>query len=136
MRLVIHSQGAADAGLRRFNGRGIFCTIGRKLSSFEFKKAINAGEKKKYPQKLIDTVVNGHPKKSSEKTIKKKGVKRKLSPAPPKKSSEKTIKIKGVKRKLPPPLPAVISSPSTKVRKYSAHTADRLINSGSGIVLD
>ena len=114
MRLVIHSQGAADAGLRRFNGRGIFCTIGRKLSSFEFKKAINAGERKKYPQKLIDTVVNGHPKKSSEKTI----------------------KIKGVKRKLPPPLPAVISSPSTKVRKYSAHTADRLINSGSGIVLD
>ena len=69
MRLVIHSEGAAEAGLRRYNGRGIFCTIGRKLSSF--KKVINDDKKKEYPQKLIDTVVNGraHPidKKSEKK---------------------------------------------------------------------
>ena len=31
MRLVIHSQGAAEGGLRRYNGRGIFSSIGRKL---------------------------------------------------------------------------------------------------------
>ena len=45
MRLVIHSQGAAHAGLRRFNGQGIFKSIGRKLFSFGLKKVINALEK-------------------------------------------------------------------------------------------
>ena len=130
MRLVIHSEGAAEAGLRRFNGRGIFCTIGRKLSSF--KKVINANEKKEYPQKLIDTVVNGraHPidkksEKKEEKTAQKKGVKRKLP---------STVKNRvAVKRKLPPPTTTAIP---TKVRKYSANTTNQLINSGSGIVLD
>ena len=129
MRSVIHSEGAAEAGLRRYNGRGIFCTIGRKLSSF--KKVINADEKKEYPQKLIDMVVNGraHPidkksEKKEEKTAQKKRVKRKLPP---------TVKKRVVvKRKLPPPPTAT----PTKVRKYSANTTNQLINSGSGIVLD
>ena len=125
MRLVIHSQ--ADAGLRR--GRGIFCTIGRKLSTF--KKVINAGMKKEHPHKLIDTVVNGRAKNSSDK-------KRKSPPAAA--PSTKVRKYSAhtadrlisseKKRKLPP---AAAVTPSAK---YSAHTADRLINSGSGIILD
>ena len=124
MRLVIHSEGAAEAGLRRYNGRGIFCTIGRKLSSF--KKVINANEKTDYPQKLIDTVVNGraHPIDKKKKKSEKKRVKQKLTP---------TVKKRVVvKRKLPAPTAAI----PTKVRKYSANTTNQLINSGSGIVLD
>ena len=106
MRLLIHSQGAAEAGLRRYNGRGIFCTIGRKLFSFGQNKVINAEEKKEYPQKLIDTVVNGRPHpidKNSEKFRK-----------------EKTVKAqqKGVKRKLLPTTTAATSKTKTSSSKY------------------
>ena len=50
MRLVINSQGAVHAGLRRYNGRGIFASIGRKLFSFGLKKVINAMEKERKHQ--------------------------------------------------------------------------------------
>ncbi len=52
MRLVIKSLGAAEAGLRRYNGRGIYASIGRKITSQGLKKVINTDKKKEYPQKL------------------------------------------------------------------------------------
>ena len=58
MRLVIHSQGAAEAGLRRYNGRGIFSSIGRKLFSFGLKKVINAVEKENHQHTISDALVN------------------------------------------------------------------------------
>ena len=117
MRLVIHSEGAAEAGLKRYNGKGIFISIGRKPG---LKKVINAEEKKEYRQKFVDTVVNRqtHPiLKNSKKISKEKQVK----------SQQKGA----AKRKLPRPL-----TPSSKVRKYSTNTTNHLINRGSGIVLD
>ena len=57
MRLVINSQGAVHAGLRRYNGRGIFGSIGRKLFSFGLKKVINAMEKEK--EASVDRKVRG-----------------------------------------------------------------------------
>ena len=61
MRLVIHSQGAANAGLKRYNGRGIFSSIGRKLFSFGLKKVINAVEKENQQQMIAKALVNGPP---------------------------------------------------------------------------
>ena len=120
MRLVIHSQGAAEAGLRRYNGRGIFSLIGRKLFSFGLKKVINAVEKENHPQTIADAVVNGS--RPIDKTSKKF-------------RKENIVKLQRtrVKRKksTPPTSPS-----SSKVRKYSENTANKLINSGSGIVLD
>ena len=117
MRLVIHSQGAAEAGLRRYNGQGIFSSIGRKLFSFGLKKVINAVEKENRQQKIADALVNGlHPtSKKKEKLVKaqQKTVKRKLTPT--------EIKT---------------SSPSSKVRRYSENVINQLIDSGSGIILD
>ena len=115
MRLVIHSQGAAEAGFRRYNGRGIFSSIGRKLFSFGLKKVINAVEKDNHHQTIADAIVNGS--------------------RPINKKKEKIVKLQGkkVKRKLTPP---TASLPSSKVRKYSKNTTNQLINSGSGIVLD
>ena len=115
MRLVIHSQGAAEAGLRRYNGRGIFSSIGRKLFSFGLKKVINAVEKENHQQTIADAIVN-----RSRPIDKKK---------------EKVVKLQGkkVKRKLAPT--TTTSLPSSKVRKYSKNTTNQLINSGSGIVL-
>ena len=107
MRLVIHTKGAAaKAGLKRYNGGAIYYLIKRKNQFSRFKKAINRDEKKHYPQKFVDTVVNG--------PLQNKKVK---------------------KRKLPPPLKKETSSPP-KAKKFSANTTNRLINSGSGIVLD
>lgn len=113
MRLVIHSQGAAEAGFRRYNGRGIFSSIGRKLFSFGLKKVINAVEKDNHHHTIADAIVNGS--------------------RPIKKKKEKIVKLQGkkVKRKLTPP-----TLPSSKVRKYSKNTTNQLVNSGSGIVLD
>ena len=108
MRLVIHTKGAAaKAGLKRYNGGAIYYLIKRKNQFSRFKKAINRDEKKHYPQKFVDTVVNG--------PLQNKKVK---------------------KRKLPPPsLKNETLSP--KAKKFSADTTNRLINSsGSGIVLD
>ena len=113
MRLVIHSQGAAEAGFRRYDGRGIFSSIGRKLFSFGLKKVINAVEKDNHHHTNADAIVNGS--------------------RPIKKKKEKIVKLQGkkVKRKLTPP-----TLPSSKVRKYSENTTNQLSNSGSGIVLD
>ena len=113
MRLVIHSQGAAEAGLRRYNGRGIFSSIGRKLFSFGLKKVINAVKRENQQQTIADTLVNrSHPiNKRKEKNIK--------------------LKEKKVKRKLIPTTSS--TAPSSKLRKYNANQP---ISSGSGIVLD
>ena len=118
MRLIIHSQGAVEAVLRRYNGRGIFSSIGRKLFSFGLKKVINTAEKENHPHIIADVIVNG-PSPPIDKNNKK----------------EKVVKLqkKVVKRKLTPTTP---SSKPIKVRKYSKNTVNQLINSGSGIVLD
>ena len=112
MRLVIHSQGAAEAGLRRYNGRGIFSSIGRKLFSFGLKEVINAVEKENHEQTIADAIVNTSRPEKKEKGTKLQG--------------------KKVKRKLTPKA----SLPSSKVRKYSENTINQLINRGSGIVFD
>ena len=60
MRLVIRNRyGSAAGGLRRYNGSGIFSSIGRKLFSSGLKKVINVATKANLPQKLADAVVNG-----------------------------------------------------------------------------
>ena len=113
MRLVIHSQGAANAGLKRYNGRGIFSSIGRKLFSFGLKKVINAVEKENKQQMIAKALVNGPPlSKKEEKVPDQQGKKRK----------QKLIS-----------LPAL---PASKVRKYSENSTNQLIRKGSGIVLD
>ncbi len=118
MRLVIHSRGAAAAGLKRYNGGGIYCLIGRKLYSSGLKKVINATERENASQKLADVVVNrARSSNVGEKLAKKKA-------------------RETVKRKLA--LPTTTSSP--KVAKLSESTVNQLINSsssssGSGIVL-
>ena len=133
MRLVIHSEGAAKAGLKRYNGRGIFSSIGRKLFLSGLKKVINAEEKKEYPQNFVDTVVNRRAcpiKKKSKKVTTEKHV--------------RTQKKGVVKRKLSPNTTATFSPPSkarkfsppSKARKYSTNVTNHLINRGSGIVLD
>ena len=60
MRLVIKNRyGSAAGGLRRYNGSGIFSSIGRKLFSSGLKKVINAASKANISQKVADAVVNG-----------------------------------------------------------------------------
>ena len=67
MRLLINRTGAAEAGLKRYNGRGIFSSIGRKLILSGLKKVINAEERKQYPHKFVDAVVNGPRKRVKRK---------------------------------------------------------------------
>ena len=86
MRLVIHTKGAAEAGLKRFNGGSIYNLIGRKSQFSSFKKAINGDEKNHYPQKVVDTVVNRIPQN-------KKVKKRKLPPLKKETSSPKAKKF-------------------------------------------
>ena len=60
MRLVIRNRyGSAAGGLRRYNGSGIFSSIGRKLFSSGLKKVINVASKANISQKVADAVVNG-----------------------------------------------------------------------------
>ena len=60
MRLVIRTRyGSAAGGLRRYNGSGIFSSIGRKLFSSGLKKVINVATKANLPQKIANVVVNG-----------------------------------------------------------------------------
>jgi len=60
MRLVIKNRyGSAAGGLRRYNGSGIFSSIGRKLFSSGLKKVINVASKANISQKVADAVVNG-----------------------------------------------------------------------------
>ena len=59
MRLVIRNRyGSAAGGLRRYNGSGIFGSIGRKLFSSGLKKVINVASKANLPQNLAIVVVN------------------------------------------------------------------------------
>ena len=70
MRLVIRNRyGSAAGGLRRYNGSGIFSSIGRKLFSSGLKKVINVASKTNLHQMLADVVVNGA--KSARKKIRK-----------------------------------------------------------------
>ena len=114
MRLVIHSQGAAHAGLRRYNGQGIFSSIGRKLFSFGLKKVINAVQKDNKNQKIAKTVLSEPPLIHQNK---EKGAKQQR---------------KNRKRKLSP----LSTAPLPKKRKYSEKRTNQLMNRGSGIVLD
>ena len=116
MRLVIHSQGAANAGLGRYTGRGIFRSIGRKLFSFGLKKVINVLEKENQRQLIADVVVNGPAPKTNTSV---------------KFSKKKVVQRKRVKRKSIP-----TTLPLSKVRKYSENTTNQLINRGSGIIFD
>ena len=60
MRLVIQNRrGSAAGGLRRYNGYGLFSSIGRKLFSSGLKKVINIAAKANLPQKIANVVVNG-----------------------------------------------------------------------------
>ena len=60
MRLVIDSRASTLAGLKRYNGEGIFSSIGRKVLLSGLKKVINTIENKNHWQKIADVVVNGH----------------------------------------------------------------------------
>ena len=112
MRLVINSRGsAAAAGLKRYNGEGIYSSIGRKVLLSGLRNVTNTVEKANRSQLIADAVVNGR----RYDTVKKaSGGKRKSSLAP--------------------------EQPQTvKARKYSKSTIDKLINTsvgGSGIILD
>jgi len=60
MRLVIQNRrGSTAGGLRRYNGAGLFSSIGRKLFSSGLKKVINVATKANLPQKIANVVVNG-----------------------------------------------------------------------------
>ena len=60
MRLIIRSRlGSTAGGLRRYNGSGIFSSIGRKLFSSGLKKVINVAREANLPQKIANAVVNG-----------------------------------------------------------------------------
>ena len=60
MRLVIQNRrGSTAGGLRRYNGSGLFSSIGRKLFSSGLKKVINVASKVNLPQKIANVVVNG-----------------------------------------------------------------------------
>ena len=60
MRLVIRNQyGITAGGLRRYNGRGIFSFIRRKLFFSGLKKITNVVTKANVPQKIADPVGNG-----------------------------------------------------------------------------
>ena len=112
MRLVINSRGsAADAGLKRYNGEGIYSSIGRKVLLSGLRNVTNTVEKTNRSQLIADAVKNG----ARRDTVKKaRGGKRKSSLA-----SEQLERV--------------------KARKYSKSTIDKLINNsvgGSGIILD
>ena len=128
MRLVIDSRASAVAGLKRYNGEGIFSSIGRKVLLSGLKKVVNSIETKNRWQKIADVVVNGHQRQgqntssssSSDQVLtstrKRGGVKRK--------SLEQHSPLSSSQQSLP------------KARKYSNSTIDKLINSGAGIILD
>ena len=112
MRLVINSRGsAAAAGLQRYNGEGIYSSIGRKVLLSGLRNVTNTVEKANRSQLIADAVVNGH---RHEAVKKASGSKRKSS--------------------IPPE-----HQQTAKAKKYSKSTVDKLINSsvgGSGIILD
>ena len=128
MRLVIQNRyGRAAGGLRRYNGSGIFSSIGRKLFSSGLKKVINVAAKANLPQKIANVVVNG-----AQSAGQKLGttVGEKIG----KVAGEKVVDSvkKTLKRKLTPPAEQQVVAPPSKKAKIDI---DQLIN-GSGIVFD
>lgn len=124
MRLVIDSRSGSAAGLKRYNGEGLFNAIGRKVFLAGLHKVIRSVESENQVQKVADIVLNGRCKEESDK-------KKKLP----------IIGQAGVKRKATSqPQQQQHSEPQhnpLKVRKYSNSTAENLINRvGGGIVLD
>ena len=135
MRLVIQNRrGSTAGGLRRYNGSGLFSSIGRKLFSSGLKKVINVATKANLPQKIANVVVNGA-QSAGQKFGKTVG--QKLT----KFAGEKLGKVAGekvantvketLKRKFSPVEQQVVAPPP----KQAKIDVNHLIN-GSGIVLD
>ena len=121
MRLIINSRQGATAGgrLRRYNGSGIFSSIGRKLFSSGMKKALLGKATENLSQKVADLVVDG-----AQAVGKKLG-----------KTVGKKLGSAARKRLVPSPTVAVEGETSIPPAKRSKVDIDRLID-GSGIVLD
>ena len=133
MRLVIRNRyGSAAGGLRRYNGSGIFSSIGRKLFSSGLKKVINVATEANLPQKLADAVVNGA-QSAGQKIGKAAGQKAAKVGGNKVRSfiNEKIPKSVKKKRQLAPKEQQLISPPS----KQQKIDINDLIN-GSGILFD
>lgn len=103
--LVIDSRaGSTAAGLNRYNGEGLFGSIGRKLFASGFKKVINAATRAKLPQKIANAVVNGA-----------QSAGQKIGQSAGKKLTQSTAKLIGKKRKKP----TSQSSRGVKRRRHS-----------------
>ena len=127
MRLIIRSRlGSTAGGLRRYNGSGIFSSIGRKLFSSGMKTAINVASKANLPQKIANVVVNGA-QSAGEKLGKAAG--EKLGKVAGEKLG-KVVEQKLGKRKASSSL-LVVPPPA----KHTKVDINRLIE-GSGIVRD
>jgi hypothetical protein len=135
MRLVIRNRrGSTAGGLRRYNGSGLFSSIGRKLFSSGLKKVINVATKANLPQKIANVVVNGAQSAGQKfgKTVGQKLTKfagEKLGEVAGEKVAD-TVK-ETLKRKFTPVEQQVASPPSKQTKIDINH----LIN-GSGIVFD
>ena len=134
MRLVINSRAGAAAGLKRYNGEGIYSSIGRKVLLSGLKKVVNSLETRNRWEKIADIVVNGHQRKdqstsSSDQVSGRKrttvGVKRKSS----KKHSSLSPSQPLPKKARKSPHSTSQQSLSEKARKYSKSTINKLINS-------
>ena len=143
MRLVINVEGRnANAGLNRYNGRGIYSSIGRKVLLSGLRNVTNTVEKANRSQSIADAVVNGRQEVKKVSGTKKPttrphiaGVKRKSSisqhqPSKTRKYLHSTSdlaipQVTGVKRKSS----IAAEQQATKARKYSDSTLDKLINS-------
>ena len=146
MRLVIDSRGSsAAAGLNRYNGRGIYSSIGRKVLLSGLRNVTNTVEKANRSQSIADAVVNGRQEVKKVSGKKKPttrphiaGVKRKSSipqhqPSKTRKYSHTTSditlpQVTGVNQKSS----LATEQQTRKARKYSDSTLDKLINSGIG----
>ena len=128
MRLVIRNRyGSAAGGLHRYNGSGMFSSIGRKLFSSGLKKVINVATKANLPQKIANVVVNGA-QSAGQKFGKTVG--EKLGKVAGEKVAN-TLK-KTLKRKLTPSEEQQVVAPPPKQAKIDVN---HLID-GSGIVFD
>ena len=67
MRLILQREGASESGLRRYNGGVVYNLIGRKSHFSGLKKDTKVEERKVYPHKFVDFVVNGSLQKREEK---------------------------------------------------------------------
>ena len=113
MRLVIDRQGSSGAGLNRYNGRGIYSSIGRKVLLSGLRNVTNTVEKANHSQLIADAVVNG----CQHKAVKKASGKPVTSPHKA-----------GVKRRSTVPQHTL-----SKTRKYSHSTRDITIPQVTGV---